>query len=134
MNGHDTTFLGWTQRWDSTFSVHEIDPFRTGSGPKTCIISVLSIPIFSPSKLGKDLPVLFAHFDSLQQVGPVLQGLLQRHPSPPSPDRLMVPADKRLWNCNPHKVRWPRVMRIIEQPSGPIRRSRGPIGRSGILC
>src|SRR5277367_637906 len=100
---------------DSIFSVHEISSFRDEIAAKTRTISALSVPVFLPPELCKDLPVLSADLDLSQQVRSVLQRLLQRHPPPPSPDYLMVPSGERLRNCNTHKVRGPRVVRIVEQ-------------------
>src|ERR1700723_2564741 len=98
---------------DSIFSVHEIGGFWAQIAAKTNGISALSIPILAPSELRKELPILIADLDPLKQVRSILQRLLQRHPAPPSPDRLMIAPGERLRNRHSHKFRRPRVMRIV---------------------
>src|SRR5882757_7157866 len=45
----------------------------------------------------------------------------------------MVPAGKRLRNRHSHKIRRPRVMRIVQQPTRSIRRPRRPIRFTSIM-
>src|SRR5260370_832300 len=105
---------------DSTFSVHEIRVFGTAIAQKTRAISALSLQIAIPLQLRQNLPILIADLDLIEQVRPVLQRLLQCHPAPPSPDRLMIPTRERFRNRHSHKLRRTRVVRIIHQPSRPL--------------
>src|SRR5437899_87020 len=96
-----------------------------------CIAGLRDERLSSPgSELGRTLDpfqclsILFSEFHALHQIRPVPQRLLQCLLTPPPPNFQMVAVNQNLRHRHPTKLRWTRVVRIVQQSAGATGRIR----------